>query len=219
MTGQVDLEDLTAHLVRVFPKLDEIGQTVALHLYRRLSQGHPVPPIELTTAVRVPEHEIIGRLRAWPGVYYDDNGCVIGFWGLTIRPMPHRLRRNGVALYAWCAWDTLFLSELIGGQVDIESTCRGSGQPVRLTATPRGVQDACPAGLVLSFLVPDADRVNADVITSFCHYVHFFASPQIAQSWLANHPNSFVLSLADGIALGRDVNRARYGRLLSTSDA
>src|SRR5439155_8894272 len=95
-----------------------------------------------------------------------------------------------------------------------ESTCRGTGQAVRLTATPAGVQQADPADIVLSFLIPDSDRINADVITSFCHYVHFFRSPQAAMPWLAEHRDSFLLSLPDAYALGRRINHALYDESL-----
>ncbi len=209
-----DIEVLAAHFLRVFPALDEKHQKIALALYSSLSQGRPVSAAALASAVRLPEGDVVERLRDWPGVYYDKSRHVIGFWGLTIVPMPHRLRSNGIALYAWCAWDTLFLPELIGGTLDVESTCRGTGQAVRLTATPAGVQQVDPADVVLSFLIPDSDRINADVITSFCHYVHFFRSPQAALPWLAEHPDSFLLSLPDAYALGRRINRARYDESL-----
>src|SRR5258707_108120 len=134
-----DIEVLAAHFLRVFPALDEKHQKIALALYSSLSQGRPVSAAALASAVRLPEGDVVERLSDWPGVYYDKSRHVIGFWGLTIVPMPHRLRSNGIALYAWCAWDTLFLPELIGGTLDVESTCRGTGQAVRLTATPAGV--------------------------------------------------------------------------------
>ena len=211
---RVDLDALSAHFLRLFPSLDEKDQKVALALYRSLSQGHPVSAAALARAVRLPEDDVVKRLSGWPGVYYDKSRHVIGFWGLTIMPMPHRLLSDGIALYAWCAWDTLFLPELIGGTLDVESTCRGTGQAVRLTATPTGVHQADSAEVVLSFLIPDSDRMNADVIASFCHYVHFFRSPQAALPWLAEHRDSFLLSLADAYALGRRINSARYDESL-----
>jgi alkylmercury lyase len=209
-----DFETLTAHLLSVFPTLDETGQRLALTLYRELSQGNAVSTHALAGKLQLPEGDVIATLRGWPGVYYDDSRSIIGFWGLTITPMPHRLRTNGRALYAWCAWDTLFLPELIANRIDVESACRVSGQPVRLTATPNGVERADPPELVLSFLLPEAEAMNANVITSFCHHVHFFRSSQTALPWLAEQPDAFLLSLADAYQLGRRINRARYDESL-----
>jgi alkylmercury lyase len=82
---------------------------------------------------------------------------------------------------------------------------------VGLTVTPAGLQSAAPAETVVSFLLPQAEAVNANIITSFCHYVHFFRSPAAASDWLAERPGMFQLSLADAYDLGRRINRARYG--------
>ncbi len=195
------LLELSSALLRVFPPLDESGRRIALQIYRELAQGAPV----------VPAKEAFAQLRGWPGVYFDDQERVIGFWGLSIVRMPHRLRIGEGRLYAWCAWDTLFLPWLLGTRVNVESTCRSSGEPVRLTVTPTGVESAAPAETVVSFLLPQAEAVNANVITSFCHFVHFFRSPAAASDWLAGRPGMFQLSLADAYELGRRINRARYG--------
>ena len=195
------LPELASALLRVFPPLDESGRRMALQIYRELAQGAPV----------VPAKEALAQLRSWPGVYFDEQERVIGFWGLTILPMPHRLRIGERRLYAWCAWDTLFLPMLLGTQIDVESACRSSGEPVRLTVTPAGLDPAAPAETVVSFLLPESQAVNANVITSFCHFIHFFRSSAAASDWLAQRPGMFQLPLADAYELGRLVNRARYG--------
>jgi alkylmercury lyase len=207
------VDALAQRLLPVFPKLEATGRRLALGLYRELARGAAVLPRALAARLGMPADKIIGQLRNWPGVYYDGEQRVIGFWGLTIAPMPHRLRIRGRELYAWCAWDTLFLPELVDADIDVQSTCRASGRAVRLSATRAGVERASPAGMVLSFLVPEAQAVNTNVITSFCHHVHFFRSSRAALAWLAERPNLFPLSLADAYELGRCINRARYGEL------
>src|SRR5437879_1089576 len=169
---QPDIEALSEHLLRVFPALDPTGQRLSLALYRELARGAPVSPSSLADRVEMPAEVVVRQLRNWPGVYYDGEQRVVGFWGLTIAPMPHRLRVDGRELYAWCAWDTLFLPALLGTSVAVESSCLETGAPVRLTVTPHGVESAEPAGLSVSFLLPEAEALTADVITSFCHDVH-----------------------------------------------
>jgi hypothetical protein len=39
----------------------------------------------------------------------------------------------------------------------------------------------------VSFLTPD-QGFDADVIQSFCHFVHFFASREAGETWTAEHP-------------------------------
>ncbi len=214
MPTQQHTEAIAEHLLRVFPVLDESGRRLALALYGGLAQGVPVSPSAIADRLEMPADRVVRQLHSWPGVYYDGDQRVIGFWGLTIAQMPHRLRVNGCGLYAWCAWDTLFLPALLGADVEVESACRATGNPVRLTATPQALSSVEPAGLVVSFLLPDAEAVTENVITSFCHYVHFFRSQEVARPWVAEHPKTFVLSLADAYEVGRRINQARYGKVL-----
>ncbi len=185
-----DIEALSENLLQVFPALDATQKKLSLALYRELAHGAPVSPPSLADRVEM------------------------RFLGLTIAPMPHRMRVDGRELYAWCAWDTLFLPALLGTSVEVESSCRATGAPMRLTVTPRGVEWAEPTGLSVSFLLPEAEAMNANVITSFCHYVHFFSSREAAQPWLDEHPETFLLSLADAYEFGRRMNRYRYGGVL-----
>src|SRR5437879_876564 len=194
---QPDIEALSEHLLRVFPPLDPTGQRLSLALYRELARGAPVSPPSLADRVETSAETVVRQRRRWPGVYYDGEQRVVGFWGLTIAPMPHRLRADGRELYAWCAWDTLFLPALLGASVEVESSCRATGAPVRLTVTPHGAESAESAGLSVSFLLPDAEAMNANVITSFCHYVHFFSSRKAAKPWRHAPPEPFLHSLAD----------------------
>jgi alkylmercury lyase len=149
------------------------------------------------------------RMQDWPGVYYDGEQRVIGYWGLSLAPTRHRLRISGRELFAWCAWDTLFLPAVLDSRIEVASTCRGTGQAVRLTVSPTAVESADPPRLAVSFVVPSGEAVRADVVTSFCHYVHFFTSENAEK-----HPEAFLLSLPEAFEVGRLLNRRRYGAAL-----
>ncbi len=145
-----------------------------------------------------------------PGVYLDEREWVIGFWGLTIRPMPYRLLIEDRVLYAWCAWDTLFLPELIGQPARVQSTCPTAGDAsVSLSVDGLEVIDVAPSSAVLSFLHRN-HPLDADTIATFCHYVHFFADRTAAERWTSEHDGTFVISLADGVEIARLVNEARF---------
>ncbi|MGH8702555.1 MAG: alkylmercury lyase MerB [Burkholderiales bacterium] len=205
---------LSDHMLRVYPALDATDQRLSLALYRVLAQGEPVAISALATTAGLAAEEVARRLQSWPGVYYDDERRVIGYWGLTLRPTTHRLRVDGRELYTWCAWDTLFIPALLGARAEVESVCRGSGQPVRLAIGPSSVETAHPAGLWVSFVLSDAAAMRADPIASFCCVVHFFRSPETARPWLDEHPQTFLLSLGEAHEVGRLRNRGRYGALL-----
>lgn len=150
---------------------------------------------------------------------YLEGDAVVGFWGLALDRMPHRIHFDGQELRAWCALDTLFLPELLGGPARVESSCPTTGETIALAVVPGdGVRGLSPATAVLSFLRRD-ERFDADTITSFCHFVHFFASEEAAAEWTAKHQHTFVLSIEDGFEIATMTNRIRYGALLAQSPA
>jgi len=154
---------LAAELAAATPSLNDEQQQLALGLYRLLADGQPVEQDRLATRTGLePQHvtELLGEL---PGVYLDDSDRVIGFWGLTIRPMTHRLLVDGRVLYAWCAWDTLFLPELIGKLAQVQSTCPTTSTAISLTVHGRKVTNVAPDSTVLSFLHRD-QPFDADAI-------------------------------------------------------
>lgn len=178
----------------LFPALGEGDRRLALAIYRELACGAPVSlPAESRQ-----------RMRDWPGVYYDGEQRVIGFWGLSLAKTRHRLRLRALDLFAWCAWDTLFLPAVLGTTIEVESDA------VRLTVSPRKVESADPPELFVSFVLPDAKAVRADVITSFCHHVRFFASENADKP-----PGALLLSLPEAFEVGRLLNLRRYGAALT----
>lgn len=210
-----DIDAVCDHLLSVWPALDATDEALSLALYHDLALGAPAAPASLAVRLRIPVADVVRRLSGWPGVYYDADGRVVGYWGLSLARTPHRLTVDGRELYTWCAWDTLFLPALLGAGAQVASICRGSGEPVRMTVAPNSVVSADPTGVQVSFLLPDARTLRADLITSFCRYVHFFRSPEVAEPWLNEHPQSFLLTLAEAFEIGRRRNRARYGTRLA----
>ena len=53
-----------------------------------------------------------------------------------------------------------------------------------------------------------------DVIASFCHYVLFFSSEESGKQWIANHENTFLLTMDDAYEIGRLTNQATFGAAL-----
>lgn len=153
-------------------------------------------------------------LGSWPGVFRDDRGDVVGFWGLTIGKLAprHAIEVEGRRLFAWCAWDTLFLPGILGAEARLESTCPVTKETISLVVRPDGVAGASHPQAVVSFLLPSTS-FDADVIQSFCHFVHFFASRDMGESWRAENPATFLLPLEDAFELGRLVNARNFPSL------
>jgi alkylmercury lyase len=218
MSEDEPIERLADRLIAAAPDFEPGEQALALALLRMLANGAPVSEEALAAASGASEQRVGAALASWRGVFRDDDGRVVGFMGLSVVEFgEHRIELDGRTLTAWCAWDTLFLPELLAGAAHIRSRCPATGEQISLTVDAGGPGGVRPTGVVLSFLAPERP-FDADVIERFCHFVHFFASEQPAREWTARHPGTFTLSLEQGFRLGRRTNQAAFGSALSKAD-
>ena len=217
MSKPPDIETLAGRLLAAMPRLDVTEQHIAVILYRELAMGQPVSAGRVAAVADVPEAQAADTLEHLSGVFRDDQQRIVGFMGLTIREMgEHRIRLGSRILSAWCAWDTLFLPELLGQTADVSSRSPASGAEIAMTVKSTGPVGLRPPSTVVSFLLPDGE-FDADVIQSFCHFVHFFASPGDSEAWTAEHPRTFLLSVDDAYRLGQLTNRAIFGDVLAAA--
>lgn len=195
-------------------------QRAAVALYRELAKGVPVTVEQLAKALRVPSataSELLGRVSLRALVYADDQGRVVGFGGLATVPLHHRFEVGSRRLWTWCAWDGLFIPEILGQPARLESPDPGSGKIIRLSVAPEGITSVEPKTAVVSFLVPDTRglaRSAANVMANFCHFVFFFASPESGERWAARHEGTFLYSLGEAAKLGRRLNARNFGHAL-----
>ena len=87
-------------------------------------------------------------------MFWDDRGRVPGMRGLALAEMAHRIRRAGTGLYAWCAWDPLFLARVIG-DLQVATANPVTGEAITYRSGEDGaITGASHPGSVLSFLRP-----------------------------------------------------------------
>lgn len=196
---------------QLFPRLTGTEQQISMALYRMLAEGQPVAREAIAARAGLPLAQVDSVLGDWYGVFYDAAGKIIGYWGLALQKMSHRLRINGQTLYAWCAWDTLFLPQILGTAAEVESNCPVSGETIRLTVAPGGIQAVDPLSTMVSFVTPEQAKVKENVVLNFCHYVHFFRSSEAAEAWCSKHAGTRLLTVEEAWALGREKNAFQYG--------
>jgi alkylmercury lyase len=205
--------ELEPHLRCFLPE----DRQVAVTLYRELAKGKAVSAEQLAQALGVSPAE--GRARLQRAsikclVYPNGEGHVLGFGGLAAAPMHHRFEIEGQTLFTWCAWDSLFIPEILGRSARVTSCDPESGETVRLVVTPARIEAAEPAEAVVSFVQPQAQvfgTTAANVMAKFCHYVFFFASRQSGERWIAKNPDTFLYSLDDAFALAKRLNAKNFG--------
>jgi hypothetical protein len=196
------LEAIDAALAAANPDLGENEQRLAVVTLRLLTSGAPVAHHEIAVASGLPAEQVEDTLRSLPLMFRDDDGQVVGFSGLALSEMPHRIRRLSVDLYAWCAWDPLFLARIIG---DLEVATRDPATSEAISYRIGGdgiISDLSHPDGVMSFVRPGTLR-QEDVIGRFCHFIHHFSSLASARRWTAEHPGTFTIGLDDAVELAR----------------
>lgn len=214
--SSMDEEKISAFL-GAFPSefigLPAQGQKVSAPIYRLLAAGQPVAIEELADTLNMPHIEVKSTIEGWPGVFFDDGGKITGYWGLSVTETPHRFRMNGHTLYTWCALDSLFIPQIIGQMAYMDSLDPETKESIRITVAPQGVLALEPAGAVMSFMMPHPEQIRADVIRSFCHYVHLLTSEDTAAMGISrsDKPGDMViLTLEDAYKFGARKNELQY---------
>ena len=135
----------------------------------------------------------------------DGDGNIVGILGLSQRAHPHRFEFKDRVLSTWCAWDALFLPALLGKRATVESSCPVTRERVRLTISPKKVENVSPQSTVVTIAVPTTrPEAVEEVIESFCRLVHFFASDDAASSWVSKRKQDLrIVSVQEAYDLGR----------------
>src|ERR1043165_3138589 len=208
---------LEPHLRRFSP--DE--QRAAVALYRELAKGEAGDDSQLagTLGISVVESGVLlDRDSIKSAIYRDGQGRVLGFGGLAVASMHHRLKVNGRALSTWCAWDSLFLPEILECSAEVTSPDPETGQLIQLIVTPERIASVEPRDAVISFVQPDAGVFRtsaANVMAKFCHFIYFFASQASGERWSEKNPGTFLSSLDDAFVLAKRFNRRNFGSALA----
>jgi alkylmercury lyase len=197
-------------------------QDASVTLYRELANGRAVDGEQFARALGTTPAAALALLQRDAikrFVYPDAEGRVLGFGGLAAAPMHHRFEVNGRALWTWCAWDSLFIPEILGRPARVSSPDPESRELVRLTVSPERIESVEPGDAVISFIRPDAEAFGisaANVMAKFCHYIFFFASRPSGERWTTKHPGTFLYRLDDAFALAKRLNAANFGSALGT---
>ncbi len=209
------VDEISTALIDGYVTFSADEQRLAQAVYRLLASGQPVPLEAIAAEAGWAVGDVEERLDTWPAVFRNDDGAVVGFWGLACEPVTgHRMDIDGIGTaWTWCSYDTLFIAHLLGVTARVTSPCPISGDRVRLTVSRDGVADVDPADAVVSLLTPD-EPFDDNVRQTFCHYVLFYASPGAAETWIENNPGTFWLPVADAFDVARRTNAAVFPALV-----
>ncbi len=192
-------------------QLDAQTQRMVVAMFRLLAEGQPVSPARFADAVQIPV-EVVEQIVATvpPGALdRDDDGNIVAFSGLTLKETDHRMEIGGKALYGWCAFDTLFLSALLGESAEITSKDPVSGEAIQFKFGPGGYEGS--SEVVMSILEASPEEMRNNVRAAFCHNVYFFGNSDSAARYAQDRPGLAMVPMSDAIAFARQWNERIYG--------
>jgi alkylmercury lyase len=179
-----------------------------VRVMRELAQGRPVPKERVDQIVadvgiaREDADRLLGEVTE-----RNSDGNIFGVLGLSLNDTPHRFYVNGTRMSTWCAADTLKLPPVLDRTASVESVSPVSGEKVRLTVSPQGVEEVDPAGAVVSMVIVDPADANMGSVEAiwgaFCHHIFFFASREEAERWAAGRDDIEILSVEEAYELVR----------------
>ena len=129
-------------------------------------------------------------------------GDVVGAYPVTMETTPHRVKVNGHDLFAMCAVDALAVATMFATEVEIDSVCHVTGEPVHIHQRRKEVLKSTPAARDLRVGVR-WQRVNGTAAHSLCRQMVFLKDAQTAAKWQSTDPASIDLfTIAEAIDFG-----------------
>jgi len=210
----------TLHEAGMPPQFDADQSRVLLEVWQLVANGQSVTPEQLNEIGS--KHKIsLDEANSFisGAAEYDDDGNIVGIFGLSQKKHPHRFRLRGYSmstatfhvharLSTWCAWDSLFLPSLLKETAEVESTCPQTKDNIRLRISPERVEQYEPANAVLSLVLPKPTKGGTksagEIWELFCHHVFFFSSAEALAEWFKGSDHKpIMLSVEEGYQLGR----------------
>ncbi len=207
----MSVEDIAANLnaAGIPPEFEEDDARLLIKSLRTLAKGNPITrddTVQIAEDLDISYAQADEFLRQISERDSDDN--IVGLIGLSLnQEWPHRFYVNGNSLRTWCAWDTLFLAQILGEEVVVESESPVSGTTIHLRVNQDAVESSLPEGAVVSIVTIDPEVQDVSSIEAiwgnFCHQVYFFPSQEEAQEWAKEKSNIAILTVEDAFEVGR----------------
>jgi hypothetical protein len=137
-------------------------------------------------------------------------GEVVGAYPVTIEKTPHQVKVNGNTLYAMCAVDALAVGAAFDVEVEIESVCHVTGEPIRIHQRRKEILSSTPAAREIRVGVR-WQRLATAAAHCLCRQMVFLKDSATADKWQGKDPATMdVFTLAEAI----DFGEAFFGPLL-----
>ncbi len=182
----------------------DLDMRVTIRTLQGLAKGKPVSPDQLALIWEMPleqVHSVLAGAVAAGQAEIDAQGHLVG-GVLSLNPTVHRISVDGNQLYAWCAYDAIYAPGVVGKTARIESQDPVTGESIRMTITPEGVEDVRPEGTVVSVVGGKTD-MRGGPNSPRCSQMLFFGSRESANQWLQGRSSVSILTVKEAFEIAR----------------
>jgi alkylmercury lyase len=187
-------------------------QRLSVALYRLLGRGAPVAREQLAAACGLSREQVERLMAEFPptAVELDGRGAVVAFSGLSVVATHHEFVTDEAKLHTWCAFDALFLPEILGKSATLVTHCPASGAELTVELAPGELRAARPSNTVMSIVTPDRKACCDNLRRAFCDQVNLFLDHQTFIGWSRGREGAGCLTLEEAQLFARRRNALRY---------
>src|ERR687887_1651079 len=140
-------------------QLSVIQERVLHEAFRLIRAGRVATAVALEARTGLSSKEVHAALGALQAeghiVHASDAGGVVGAFGLSLLPTPHRLVLDGRPLFTWCARDAVGIPAGLAVDATARSQCSPCQQALTIAHSAGAVTQARPAALCLWVAMPE----------------------------------------------------------------
>lgn len=197
LNGQLPLQDRQRKLA---PTLAQVHRCIIRSL---VEEGRPPNRQEIRELLGGGDVDAaLERLKSDDLIVLNTEGNeAVGAYPVTIEDTPHRVTVNGHDIHAMCALDALSVGPMFQAEVDIQSRCQLTGEPIHIRQQDQEILLAEPSGDIqvgVRWQNPTDCAAH-----SMCLEMVFLKDRQAGEEWRGEDNESFSLfSLDEAVAFG-----------------
>ena len=199
------------HLNKILPlKANQKSMSAAMQalhrdiLYSYIDLGRSLTRNEI--AQRVDDvDEAVKTMQQNDMVVFDGRGEPVGAYPFTMEKREHKISVNGHLVHSMCALDSLAISPMYGVELEINSVCHVTGEPVLIWQKGLKILNASDVQDVYFAINWNAASANSCCADSLCTEMVFIKGESLANNWFnqdTEHRQIFTLDEAVEFAAG-----------------
>ncbi len=198
--------EIVQQLCRLLPKQNKQFSELSRLIYLGLSAGNPVSLDSIANKIKWTEQTVKQYIKQLTHLQLNKQNLIVGYRGVTLTPTDICVHLSSNTFYTWCAFDALFMMDLVKDNMEINCQCKHCDE--RLNISIEGCIHSKNTDVVMSFVIPSRQNYEQDLQQVFCRYVNFFCNQNCGELWIDNAKRLQFFTLEDAFFIA--IQRNKY---------